>query len=88
MREGDVEDITDELTPRALTKCDTNSLLMAMEVGNIHEYNITLSSSKRMLKGNCDSTLSFLACSTCYWSSVFDHRSEHSLMKQEQEPSA
>ena len=88
MREGDVEDITEELTPRALTKCYNNSLLMAMEVGNIHEYNITLSSSKRMLKGNCDSTLSFLAFSTCYWSSVFVHRSEHSLMKQEQERSA
>lgn len=30
--EGDVDNITDKLTPRALTKCDTNALLMAMEV--------------------------------------------------------
>ena len=37
LRKGDVDDITDVLSPRALTKCDTNALLMAMEVG--HEKN-------------------------------------------------
>ncbi|CAH3165027.1 unnamed protein product, partial [Porites evermanni] len=31
LQEGDVDDITDTLTPRALTKCDANALLMAME---------------------------------------------------------
>ena len=34
LRKGDVDDITDVLSPRALTKCDTNALLMAMEVGH------------------------------------------------------
>ena len=34
LKEGDVDDITDKLTPRALTKCDTNALLMAMEVSS------------------------------------------------------
>ncbi|CAH3032231.1 unnamed protein product, partial [Porites lobata] len=31
LQEGDVDDITDTLTPRALSKCSTNALLMAME---------------------------------------------------------
>ncbi len=30
--EGDVDDINEKLSPKALTKCDTNALLMAMEV--------------------------------------------------------
>ena len=34
LRKGDIDDITDLLSPRALTKCDTNALLMAMEVGH------------------------------------------------------
>ena len=29
---GDVEEITDRLNPRALTKCKTNTLYMAMKV--------------------------------------------------------
>ena len=29
---GDVEEITDKLNPRALTKCKTNTLYMAMKV--------------------------------------------------------
>ena len=29
---GDVEEITDRLNPRALTKCETNTLYMAMKV--------------------------------------------------------
>ena len=37
LRKGDIDDITNELSQRALTKCDTNALLMAMEVG--HEKN-------------------------------------------------
>ena len=37
LRKGDIDDITNELSQRALTKCDTNALLMAMEVG--HERN-------------------------------------------------
>ena len=36
IEEGDVDDIADKLTPRALTKCNTNALLMAMEVGDLH----------------------------------------------------
>ena len=32
LKEGDIDDITDMLTPKALTKCDNNALLMAMEV--------------------------------------------------------
>lgn len=32
IKEGDVDDITEKLTPRALTKCHTNALLMAMKV--------------------------------------------------------
>lgn len=32
IKEGDIDDITDKLTPRALTKCHTNALLMAMKV--------------------------------------------------------
>ena len=32
---GDVEDITDRLNPRALTKCKTNTLYMAMKVDDI-----------------------------------------------------
>ena len=34
LQEGDVDDITDTLTPRALSKCSTNALLMAMEVSS------------------------------------------------------
>ena len=34
LRKGDIDDITNELSQRALTKCDTNALLMAMEVGH------------------------------------------------------
>ena len=32
IRDGDFDKINAELTPRALTKCNTNALLMAMEV--------------------------------------------------------
>ncbi|KAJ7393952.1 hypothetical protein OS493_003621 [Desmophyllum pertusum] len=31
IKEGNIDDITDKLTPKALTKCDTNALLTAME---------------------------------------------------------
>lgn len=31
--EGNIDDIIEIVTPKALTKCDTNALLMAMEVG-------------------------------------------------------
>ena len=33
---GDVEEITDRLNPRALTKCKTNTLYMAMKVDDIY----------------------------------------------------
>ena len=33
--EGDVDDINEKLSPKALTKCDTNALLMAMEVSSM-----------------------------------------------------
>ncbi|XP_078372504.1 uncharacterized protein LOC144656151 isoform X2 [Oculina patagonica] len=32
IKDGNVDDITDKLTPRALTKCHTNALMMAMKV--------------------------------------------------------
>ena len=32
---GDVEEITERLNPRALTKCKTNTLYMAMKVHDI-----------------------------------------------------
>lgn len=32
---GDVEEITERLNPRALTKCNTNTLYMAMKVHDI-----------------------------------------------------
>ncbi|XP_027049845.1 short transient receptor potential channel 5-like [Pocillopora damicornis] len=32
IKDGDFDEISDKLTPRALTKCNTNALLMAMEV--------------------------------------------------------
>ena len=32
---GDVDEITERLNPRALTKCKTNTLYMAMEVHDI-----------------------------------------------------
>ena len=35
IEKGDVEEITDRLNPRALTKCKTNTLYMAMKVHDI-----------------------------------------------------
>lgn len=32
LEKGKLDDITDKITPQALTKCNTNALLMAMEV--------------------------------------------------------
>ena len=32
LKKGKFDDITDKITPRTLTKCNTNALLMAMEV--------------------------------------------------------
>ena len=32
LKKGKVDEITDKITPRTLTKCNTNALLMAMEV--------------------------------------------------------
>ena len=36
IKTGDVEEITDRLNPRALTKCKTNTLYMAMKVDGIN----------------------------------------------------
>ncbi len=35
IKDGNVDDITDKLTPRALTKCHTNALMMAMKVSKM-----------------------------------------------------
>ena len=35
IEKGDVEEITDRLNPRALTKCKTNTLYMTMKVHDI-----------------------------------------------------
>ena len=35
IKRGDVEEITERLNPRALTKCKTNTLYMAMKVQDI-----------------------------------------------------
>ena len=35
IKNGDVEKITDKLNPRALTKCKTNTLYMAMQVDDM-----------------------------------------------------
>ena len=35
IKTGDVEQITDRLNPRALTKCKSNTLYMAMKVDDI-----------------------------------------------------
>jgi len=35
IKRGDIDEISSKLTPRALTKCNKNALLMAMEVGKM-----------------------------------------------------